>query len=270
MACYAAAFLDWLERTGNDWKFDGDRRRDFLLSVWLHDVGKLTVPLEVMDKERRLGPGLKDIRQRFSAMALLDRIAVLEGRLGPEEAEALQTARAEGLALIEKVNTTGFLPDDTLAAIDALAACIYKDENGTEQPWLTKAEHTNLSVRKGTLTAAERKIMESHVVVTARSLGQVSFLEEYAHVPEWAAAHHELLNGRGYPDHRTGESLSREVRLLTILDVFDTLTATDRPYKPPMPVEKALSILRSMVDEGGLDGEILALFQESKAWEVSV
>ena len=77
MARYAAAFLDWLEKTDNDWKFDADQRREFLMSILLHDVGKLTVPLEVMDKESRLSAAtLREIRQRFAAMGLLDRIAM--------------------------------------------------------------------------------------------------------------------------------------------------------------------------------------------------
>lgn len=109
--------------------------------------------------------------------------------------------------------------------------------------------------------------MESHVTMTSRILEQVSFPKAYQQVPKWAGAHHELLNGRGYPTHAAGDEIPHEVRLLTILDVFDALTARDRPYKPGMPVEKALSILASMVSEGGIDGNILALFEESKAWE---
>jgi HD-GYP domain-containing protein (c-di-GMP phosphodiesterase class II) len=270
MARYAASFLDWLEQSENDWKFDPDHRREFLMSVWLHDVGKLTVPLEVMDKQSRLGPGLKDVQQRFATMKLLTRIDLLEGRISAEEAETLNAQRAEALALIEKVDKAGFLPDDTLAAIDALAGRTYRDENGKELPWITEEEHVCLSIRKGTLTAAERQIMEDHVVVTGRILDQVSFPEEYSNVPVWAAAHHELLNGKGYPLHRTAESLPPEVRLLTILDVFDALTAKDRPYKPGMPVEKALSILHSMVNEGSMDENILALFEQSRAWEEHV
>ena len=267
MARYADSFLDWLERTGNDWKFDPDHRREFLMSVWLHDVGKLTVPLDVMDKQSRLGPGLKDVQQRFATMNLLTRIDVLEGRISSEDAEALSAQHAEALALVEKVDRAGFLPDDTLAAIDALAGRTYRNENGEELPWITKEEHVCLSIRKGTLTAAERQIMEDHVVVTGRILDQVAFPEEYSNVPVWAAAHHELLNGKGYPQHLTAEDLPSEVRLLTILDVFDALTAKDRPYKPGMPVEKALSILHSMVSEGSMDENILALFEQSRAWE---
>ena len=268
MAHYASSFLDWLETSGNDWRFDTEQRREFLLSVWLHDVGKLTIPLEVMDKESRLGPAIRDVRQRFSTMELLSRIAFLEGRMSAEEAEKLETERMEALALIEKANTAGFLPDDTLGAIHVLVERTYTDLSGAEFPWITEEEHSCLSVRKGTLTAEEREIMESHVALTARILDQVSFPEEYARVPRWASAHHEFLNGRGYPGHVTAEALPREVRLLTILDIFDALTATDRPYKKAIPVEKALSILHSMVEEGALDGEILALFEQSRAWEV--
>lgn len=111
--------------------------------------------------------------------------------------------------------------------------------------------------------------MESHASVTARILGHVTFPKIYAQVPKWASAHHEYLNGKGYPDHLTAEDIPWEVRLLTILDVFDALTARDRPYKPPMPAEKALGILHSMVEEGSLDGDILALYEASKAWEES-
>ncbi len=267
MVRYGAKFLDWLEKTGNPWAFDADKRRTFLLSVWLHDVGKLVVPLEVMDKESRLGGKLDAVRERLRTIGLLDRIACLEGRIDERERARRDTERADALALIERVNKAGFLPDGDLAAVDALAEKTYLDENGVSQPWLTEEEHVCLSVRKGTLTARERGVMESHVVVTGRILGRVQFPKMYAETPRWAAMHHELLNGKGYPDHLVAADIPREVRLLTILDVFDALTARDRPYKPPMPAEKALGILHNMVDEGGVDGEILALFEESKAWE---
>ncbi len=268
MVRYGTRFLDWLEATGSDWHFDADRRRTFLLSVWLHDVGKLVVPLEVMDKESRLGAArLQDIQDRMRVIALLDRVAALEGRIGQEELARRNAERADALAFIERANNAGFLPDGDLARVQELAARTFTDENGAEQPWLTEDERVCLSVRKGTLTAAERSTMESHAAVTERILEKVNFPKMYAETPRWAAMHHELLNGRGYPKHLTAEQIPREVRLLTILDVFDALTARDRPYKPAMPVEKALGILHSMADEGGVDPDILALFEKSKVWE---
>ena len=152
--------------------------------------------------------------------------------------------------------------------MDELAKQTYIDENGVEQPLLTEKEHTRLQIRKGTLTDEERSIMQSHAVVTGRILSEMTFPKIYAQVPKWAAAHHELLNGKGYPNHLTAESIPNEVRLLTVLDVFEALTARDRPYKPPMSLDKALGILHIMAEkEGSIDPKLLALFEESKAWE---
>ena len=268
MVRYGTRFLDWLASTGNEWSFSPEKRRTFLLAVWLHDVGKLVVPLEVMDKESRLGGELAEVMQRLRIIGLLDRIAFLENKLTARELEVLDAYRTDAAEFIRKTDRAGFLPDDALEKVRELGAKVYVDEQGAEQPWLTPEELEKLSIRKGTLTAGERSIMESHVVVTARILSQVSFPKIYAEVPKWASAHHEYLNGKGYPDHLTADQIPPEVRLLTILDVFDALTARDRPYKTPMSAEKALGILKSMVEEGSVDGDILALFAASKAWEV--
>lgn len=267
MVRMAENFLDWLAQTDVPWTFDADRRRTFLMSVWLHDVGKLVVPLEVMDKDSRLGPAFETVRGRFRTIGLLDRIACLEGKIDERELARRAREREETLAFLERVNKVGFLSDEDLAAVDELAKRTYIDENGAEQPLLTEAEHTCLQIRRGTLTDDERRVMQSHAVVTGRILGQVMFPKIYSQVPVWASAHHEFLNGKGYPNHITAADIPREVRLLTILDVFEALTAPDRPYKPPMPLERALGVLHSMVDEGSVDGDILALFEDSKAWE---
>ena len=267
MVRIAEAFLDDLKRRGDENAFDDRSRRAFLMSIWLHDVGKLTVPLEIMDKESRLGPLYEEICDRFRIIRLLDRVAMLEGRFDDAELQRRQKELDDALALIDRVNTIGFLPDTELEKINALANKTYNDEAGRALPWLTDTELERLRVRKGTLTDAEREIMQNHVVVTEKILRHVSFPKLYSAVPCWAAAHHELLNGRGYPRHLAAEDIPMEVRILTILDVFEALTAQDRPYKPPMPVEKALAILESMVQEGAIDGELFALFRESRAWE---
>ena len=267
MVRFAERFLDYLAETGSDWKFDEDKRRAFLMSVWLHDVGKLAVPLEVMDKSTRLGPALSAIESRFTEMELLDRVAVLEGRLDAGKGGERKTERAEALAFVRRINTQGFLPDADLAVVEGLADRTYVNAGGEKCPWFTAAELDALRIRKGTLTDEERAVMQSHVSVTDRILGHVDFPEVYAKVPVWAASHHELLNGRGYPKGRAGEDIPREVRLLTILDVFEALTAKDRPYKPGMPPEKALGILHSMVKEGAVDAGVLERFEASRAWE---
>ena len=267
MVKMAETFLDWMEKNGNTWNYDGIRRREFIMSVGLHDVGKLTVPLEIMDKSTRLGPEFNMVRERFTKMKLLHRIERLEGRMTAEEYEKARTEAEEDFDFICRVNTGGYLTDENLRKVQELASKTFLDEGGTEHRLLTEGEITMLSIRKGTLTDKERREMQEHATSTWNILRQVRFPDQYAKVPEWAASHHELLNASGYTRGLAGAQIPREVRLLTLLDIFEALTAKDRPYKPPIPLEKAWSILDKMVEEGALDGEMLKEFQESRAWE---
>ena len=261
------AFLNWLDATDHPWKFDPDKRRAFLMSVWLHDVGKLAVPLEVMDKKTRLGDLMPPLQERFRLIGLLDKIAALEGRISPEELSKRNQERMGRLSFINRVDGAPFLSDDDVKEINALSRLTFVDEHGEKQRWITGPERRCLLIRKGTLTPEERAVMQSHAVVTGRILSHVSFPRMFARVPEWAAAHHELLNGKGYPNHLTAKDIPPEVRLLTILDVFEALTAKDRPYKPAISIGKTFGILHDMAEDGEIDAEILALFEESGAWE---
>lgn len=251
--------------------FSLKHKEELVMSVWLHDVGKVVTPLEVMDKSRRLSPLQESqLKDRIREMELLKRIDCLEGRITPEELETALRNIQEAAERINEINQAGFLTDDQLAWLDAVKTRTYLDR-GTERPWLTEEEYAMLSIRKGTLSAEERKIMEDHVTVTDKLLSQIHFSKDLSHVREWAAAHHELLNGSGYPNHRKGEDIPFEVRIITILDIFDALVADDRPYKPGMPVSRALSILRTMAEtEGKLDSELTRLFIESKCWENTI
>ena len=223
----AEKFLDWMEEHGNPWQYDEIHRRVFVMSVGLHDIGKLTVPLEIMDKSTRLGPGLKTIQERFMRIRLLDQVAMLEGRISEEEYLQRTSNAEKDLAFILRVNTAGFLSDADLSGVNRLASQTFTDAVGTVQRLVTDKEITMLSVRKGTLTAEERGIMQSHATSTWNILNQVDFPAQYAEVPMWASSHHELLQGNGYPNGISGESIPREVRLLTILDIFEALTAKD-------------------------------------------
>ena len=267
MARYAEAFLDYLRDTHHPLRFDADKRHTFLMSVWLHDVGKLTVPLHIMDKADRLGDRLEGVRARLRVIGLLDRLACAEGRIDAAEAARRCQDLEETREWIERVNQAGFLPDEDLKRLDSLAERTFVDESGRTCPWITPEERVCLSIRKGTLTAEEREIIQSHAAVTQRILSHISFPDSYAAVPTWAGAHHEQLNGHGYPQGLTAESIPMEVRLLTILDIFEALTARDRPYKKPFSPDKAFSILRNMMEEGAIDGELLALFEQSGAWK---
>jgi hypothetical protein len=235
MVKYAERFMDRLRERGDARTFTSDERRQFLMSVWLHDVGKLVIPLEIMDKPTRLGGKLRDIEHRFEILALQAKIAFLEGRVGEAERDARTRALDEGLTLIRGADGLGFLPDEIAEQIKALAARTGETAERRLVPLLEQDELRCLTIRKGTLTDEERGVMESHASGTAKLLGQMAFSKQYKHVPEWAAAHHESLDGTGYPNGLAGDAIPWEVRLLTILDVFDALTASDRPYKPAMP-----------------------------------
>ncbi|MCR4797969.1 MAG: GAF domain-containing protein [Lachnospiraceae bacterium] len=267
MARYAEKFIKWLNEADGDWKFEEKDIDPFIMSVWLHDVGKLVIPLEVMDKPTRLGDKEERFVSKVTTAILMER---LRGYEHPEEKDAADEkikALKEAKELILSANGAGFLPDDKLEAIKKAASIECLTADGESVPFLNEEELTCMMVRKGTLTDEERKIMQSHVINTEKMLSQMIFKGDYANVPVWAASHHEFLNGSGYPKHLKAEDLPKETRLLTILDVYDALTAEDRPYKPAMPTEKAFGILHAMEQDGQLDGKILDLFEKSGVWK---
>ncbi|MBQ7534154.1 MAG: GAF domain-containing protein [Stomatobaculum sp.] len=266
MVQLAENFLDWLENTENDLRFNNDKRKAFLMGVWLHDIGKLTIPLEIMDKATRLGNLLPELEERLRVIGLLDRIAMLEGKITEDELSSRNQNREEILAFILQMNGGKPLSEEDIARIEDISRLTYKDEKNKKHPWITEEERNCLLIGRGTLTAEERSIMESHVVMTRRILEHVKFPSIYEQVPVWASEHHEFLNGKGYPEHIADDSIPLEARLLTILDVFEALTAKDRPYKKPMPLRKALLVLDDMAARGQIDPDILALFKKSRAW----
>lgn len=273
MAQYGSRFLDFLnerrERTGEGLFFTPAHKEEVIMSIWFHDIGKLVTPLEVMNKMARLTPAQHSaFLHRMELIRLNGRIRMLSGQISAGECAALtdQARRAE--ALVEEIDTAGYLPDEKLAALSRLGEEKWLDEEGTAHPWIEEEELAMLSIRRGTLSEQERQIMEEHVQVTDKLLSQIQFSNDLSHVREWAAGHHELLNGSGYPRHLSGEEIPMESRIITILDIFDALVADDRPYKPGMPVEKALSILEAMAEkEGKLDSRLTRLFIESRCWE---
>ena len=135
--------------------------------------------------------------------------------------------------------------------------------NGDSRSRLSDNEPENLSIKKGTLTEAERQIINNHAAVSLRMLSQFPFSRSLKSVAEFAGGHHEKLNGKGYPQGTPGEKLPLQARILAVADVFEALTASDRPYRKPMPLSNALKILGFMVKDGELDGKVVDLFVES-------
>jgi hypothetical protein len=153
--------------------------------------------------------------------------------------------------------------------IERLAGETFTDLRGDVQRLLSPDEVTSLSVKRGSLTANEFDEIRSHVVHTFRFLSRIPWGKQFRRVPAIAAAHHERLNGSGYPNRLRGEEIPLQSKLMSIADIFDALTANDRPYKKAVPVERALDILRYSVRDGHLDAELVRIFQEARVWEMT-
>lgn len=258
MVKYGEKFLEWVDNNECDFSIRDKDKDPFIMSIWLHDIGKLLIPLEVMDKATRLGEKKKDIENRIIIAILMEKLAK-----NPDKIKVLEDARD----FIFDINEVGFLPQEKLDKVAQIAQIKCLDENENEISLLTDDEVKALTIVRGSLTEDERHIMESHVDYTKKMLSGMKFSGRYKNVSAIASSHHELIDGTGYPLHKKSEEIRKETRLLTILDIYDALTAEDRPYKPPLPVEKAFAILEDMAANGKIDGEILRLFKESKAWE---
>jgi HD-GYP domain-containing protein (c-di-GMP phosphodiesterase class II) len=230
--------------------FDPNRKEQLVMGAFLHDIGKMAVPLEVMNKATRLNGRESEINKRLEIFRLKAKVMMLEGKMSEEWYDEMASRIDETEAMIEKVNAAGFLDDDTF---ESLKKVLEYDFCG--EPFFTENEKECLSIRKGTLTSEERKIMESHVAITKRILDKVHFIKYFQDAPIWAAQHHECLNGRGYPLGLTADKLGVEARIMAVADICDALLATDRPYKKPIPKEKAFAIMRDMAASGNIDGK---------------
>ena len=266
MVRFATRYLEWLNRQGRLTEFTMENTAPFIMSIWLHDIGKLLIPPEIMDKPTRLGECMKDVSHRIEITKLMLKMKMMSC---PDEKEQLQ-ARLEEISeandLITECNTIGFLDDKRRERLKKISELKCITAEGEEIPIFTEYELESITVVKGTLTKNERKVVESHVNFTRDLLAKMEFRGDYRNVPMWAAGHHEMLDGSGYPDGISGADIPWETRLLTIIDIYEALTAKDRPYKPPVSSEKAFAILREMSDNGKLDRDILASFSESDAW----
>jgi HD-GYP domain-containing protein (c-di-GMP phosphodiesterase class II) len=144
---------------------------------------------------------------------------------------------------------------------------MYTDFDGIQRQLLGDEELKFLMVRRGNLDERERREIESHVTHTYLFLRQIPWTRELKNIPSIAYGHHEKLNGRGYPRELAGGAIPVQTRMMTISDIYDALTASDRPYKRAVPTERALDILHAEAKEGMLDGDLLKIFVEAKIFE---
>jgi HD-GYP domain-containing protein (c-di-GMP phosphodiesterase class II) len=265
--------------------FTAEQLREIRYASLLHDFGKVGVRENILVKEKKLYPlELAVIRGRFDYMIksveadfqqrridyLLSRgsegYADAAARLDEEMAGEIASLR-DALEVILRSNEPSILPDGNFITIQELSTRLMVTPDGARVPILSASEVQTLSIRKGNLDPEERSEIESHVTHTFSFLSKIPWTKDLLAVPDIAYAHHEKMNGRGYPRGLAAVEIPLQARMMTIADIYDALTAKDRPYKRAVPVERALDILRMEVGDGLLDPLLVDLFINAKIYE---
>lgn len=259
MAALAEKFLDYLEARGEPVA----QRETFLLAVWLHDIGKLAVPSEVLDKNGRMSPQeLRSYCQYLECVRLEKRLHwANSNRFRQEDRELPQ--RNETLALLAAINWSPRLTEYQRMELEKLADFHFRNWRYKRSPWFTARQYACLSIPEGILTPDEKAAFESHAAETANLLEKLRLLPQYQMAAQWAADHHERLDGSGYPLHLRGDEIARETRILSILDVYETLTGRNSWTYPAQTQERALNELRRQAAMGMLDAKLVAQFAEA-------
>ncbi len=240
-------------------EFSEDDLEELYFSAWLHDVGKIGVREAVLDKSRRLSTQKMDeIRTRFKLIKLC---ASLKG-----DKKTLSVLPSY-LAFIEKLSKRSFITEEELNFLKEIRRKRVTLPWGEEISYIKDDEFENLSIPKGNLTKKEYEEIKSHVIHTLRIVGKIPFPKNLKNVPTFAACHHELLDGTGYPKGLTAKDIPLQTRIITVADIFDALTAKDRPYKKSVPLNKALEILKEEAEKGKLDRDIVWIFEKRKCYE---
>lgn len=267
MARYGNDFIDWLKDNNKEIQLTEQDKNQFIMSIWLHDIGKLTTPENILNKESRLNERYEVVILRIENFILTNKVAFLEEKISEKEYNRAVRSLNNLKNLIQTANRADFLTQEHIQSIEKFGTRELLSPKGIYESVLTKQELESLLVPKGTLTDSQRAVMQNHVVMTAKMLENIKFSRDYKDVPLWANSHHEYINGSGYPHGYAGEKLCIPIRILTILDIYEALVASDRPYKSSMTPKQAFFILYSMVDEGKIDKRLLDLFKESEVWK---
>jgi len=267
----------------SDFRMDDKDRYELKIAGLLHDCGKVTTPVHVVDKATKLETiydRIHLIDTRFEVLkreveleSLRRKSALLESGKPMEANEEDRRLRARLRALdddrkfLHACNVGGErMRDADIQRVQRIAEYRWRDVTGHEAKFLTDDEVRNLTIRSGTLTDEERKIINHHIVATIRMLEALPWPKHLTRVPEYAGGHHERMDGKGYPKGLTREQMSVQARCMGIADIFEALTAKDRPYKKGKTLSESLEILGRMRLNHHIDPDLFDIFVRDKVY----
>lgn len=266
-----------------DFELDEDERYELKIAGLLHDCGKVTTPVHVIDKATKLETifdRIHLINTRFEILKRDAEISFLNQKMAaiesgnltviPELEEAFQQKLAQYSSdqdFLRICNIGGeFMSDEYKERLQIIATYRWIDPKGAEVNFLTDDEVYNLNISRGTLTAEERKTINDHIVVTIEMLEKLPYPRNLRRVPEYAGGHHERMDGKGYPKGLTREQMSLPARMMGIADIFEALSAKDRPYKKGKTLTECLQILGKMKQGNHIDPDLFDLFVSEKVY----
>jgi HD-GYP domain-containing protein (c-di-GMP phosphodiesterase class II) len=295
----AKAVDNWDQGIYNGIHFNEDQNEELKLSGWMHDIGKLTTPEHIVSKSVKLKTvfdRIELVAERFNSKvkeleinALKKQLEGIKQKKPPayftqleEEKQKSMDTLEEGISILCKANIGGeFLPDEIRKKIEEMSQIpldnffhvvrenvsgkeeiidITMERTAVTETLLSEYESSLLLIKRGTLSDEEREIINEHADRSWRWLTKLPFPQKMRKLPLYAGAHHETLNGTGYPNKLNASQLPIQSRIIAIVDIFEALTASDRPYKKPLTLSSALNILGRMVKNGALDAEIVKIF----------
>jgi len=266
ISTYIAKAIHEDETVYKDVKYSANDFRQIELAALMHDIGKISMPESVIDKATKLQimtDGIYIIEERVEILKRDFEIEYLKNQITKEEFEAKVAQLEDDLEFIKTTNIGGeFMRDEDIQRVGKIAEQTYM-KGDKETNLITTSEKYNLCIRRGTLTVDEKAIMNSHAQLSYDMLAELPFPKKYNKVMHIAANHHEKLNGKGYPRGLSEKELTLEDRIMILADIFEALTANDRPYKDAKKLSEVFKILSFMVKDGEIDGELLRFFHQS-------
>jgi HD-GYP domain-containing protein (c-di-GMP phosphodiesterase class II) len=285
-------------------QFSDRQIQEIRYAAILHDFGKISIPEEIVQKGRKLyDRQLVELSHRFNLVRRTWELNCAEQKfayllnspLSAQHQAGDNCAHCQGLTqfdrdlavkldrlqaywdLINRLDRPDVVLDrdfaetldDVVNDLQEIASYTYRDLEGNLQPLLTTAEIQQLLIPRGSLTPAERLTIESHVVHTYEFLKKIPWTKHLQNVPKIAGAHHEKLDGSGYPQGLVASEIPIQSQIMTIADIYDALAAGDRPYKPRLPLDRTLAILHQEAAAGKIDRDLLAIFEQREVYLTS-